>query len=238
MLKQNSNHSEIGYVLSVVAYREHDAMVHFFGSESGLIRLVLPGFYKQGSKQGALGLEFTKVNYRFNPRKGHLNRIIGGEKVDIYPKSRLNSQWLMMVSILCELIIKYYQEADAKDLFTILDSNLSEDSSVIEVLNIISYITKKNGFMPHVSSCVKCDSTGINAFSIEHGGFLCNNHTGIRESRDVLLLIKALYDGNDLKGHVETDDAQHALELLVDYLEYHGEVRLNSWKFYKEIGKI
>lgn len=238
MLKQNSNHSEEGFILGLSPYREHDAMVHFLGSKSGLIRLVLPAYYKSGSKQTALGLEYSKVSYRFNPRKGQLNRIIGGEKIDIFINSRTRFDWLINVSIISELLIRYYEESIKDRLYNLLEGSIHEDCSIFDVLHVLKEIIEINGLVPHLNSCVKCSSTGINSFSIENGGFMCNNHTGNKENKKVLLGILALFSNNNLQEHFENEDARRILELLLEYLQYHDDIRLNSWKFYKEMGKI
>lgn len=238
MLKQSTNHSEVGFVLKVVPYREHDAMVDFLGESSGLIRLILPGFYKQASKQSQLGLEFTKVNYRFNPKKGSLNRIVGGERVDLFVTKRTSMDWMMFVSILVEIVMRFAREDSDNRFYSVLESNLHTNTDVFSVLDGIRKTLDINGIDPHLSSCVMCSSQGVNAFSIEHGGFLCNNHTGNKDSKEFLIALKALFDNKDLRGRIALNTANELLLRVLAYLEYHEEIRLNSLKLYKEMGKI
>lgn len=237
MLKQNTNHNETGYVLKVVTYREHDAMVDFFGSQSGLIRLILPGLYKPGSKQTSLGFEFSKVNYRFAPKKNGLSRIIGGERVDLFTTRRTDMDWLLSVSIVGELVRRYAVPELNHFYFKVLEEGIHEHTSVFSVLSVIRDILKATGLKPHVESCVICGSTGINAFSIEHGGFLCNNHTGVKDNKRFLYAMKSLFEGVDLAVHITSEEAHELMVRLLEYVEYHDDIWLNSFKIYKELGK-
>lgn len=237
MLKQNTNHNEIGYILRVVSYREHDAMVDFFGAQSGLIRLILPGYYKPGSKQTSLGFEFSKVNYRFVPKNNALSRIIGGEKINLFASRRTDLDWLLSVSIIGELVRRYAIPELHHFYFKVLEEGIHEETSVFSVLNVIRDILKTIGLKPHVESCVMCGSTGINAFSIEHGGFLCNNHTGIKDNKRFLYAMKSLFDNYDLIENISSDEAHELMVRLLEYVEYHDDVWLNSFKIYKELGK-
>lgn len=225
------NNSEVGFILGLVPYREHDAMVHFLGTEHGLMRLVLPGYYKATSKQSSLGLEFSKVNYRFNYQENRLNRIIGGELVNAYLNHRENLDWLLWMSLVSELVIRTFDESyHAMYLRSFEKALESVDSS--SVIKIVVKIVHMQGFSPDVSGCIHCGETGINAFSIEEGGFVCGNHShNVREDRNVLIGLNCAFRGLD----VADDVSLRVLEIVIEFLQYHGDYRFNSWKLLKDM---
>lgn len=235
MLKQNSNHKETGYVLGVVPYREHDAMVHFLGKESGLIRLVLPGYYKANSKQSRLGLEFSFVEYAFNPNKNKLNRIIGGELINAFMHVRFNSEWMIYVSIISEIILKNYDEHFHDWFYENLVKFVHPKSSLKDVITLLVEVILLSGHEPMLEGCVVCASTKINAFSIEQGGLVCNNHTGIKQSKPLLIGLISVF--KNITQSVSDAELIDISSILFAYYEYHTDLKINSWNLYQQLQK-
>lgn len=222
------NNSDTGFVLGLVPYREHDAMVHFLGERSGLIRLVLPGYYKSTSKQSSLGLEFSKVVYRFNFQVNRLNRITGGELIDGYIKSRSQLDWLLWMSFVSEVLVRTYDETYQEVYWDYYEKALNLNS----IMDFLVRIILMQGFSPDLSGCIICGNSGINSFSVEEGGFLCQVHSGsFREDREFLIALNCALRSLPVKEDYE----MKVFDRLVKFLEYHGDYRFNSWKLLLEM---
>lgn len=224
--------SDIGFVLSTTPYREFDCMVHFLGEKSGLIRLVVPGYYKPTSKQGSLGLEFSKVNYRFNFKENSLNRVRTGELLESHHQLRQNFKWLLQMSLICEIIIRTYDPSHHDIFYARMDKIMGSDATQIQIILAITEIIRLQGVSPNVDACVRCGDTGINTFSIEYGGFLCAKHSPSthKDSKMVLVALKGLFDNQNVEAYLKSFDTTPLLERLVRYLEYHSDMTLNSWQ--------
>lgn len=222
------NSEDLGFVLAIHEYREHDAFVTFLSRNHGLIRMVLPAYYKQNSKQLALGLEFSKVKYQSKFTADKLNRIYSGKLIDLYRQFRNDWDWLLDVSLLAELIIKFHSEENHTYFYNAFEQFLTLDTRQGALIQIIWDILAFEGIQPYLDSCVKCDSTKINSFSIREGGFLCVNHTHQRSDVTVLLQLRAL--SLDKLNEVSLEESDQLLIDLMYYLSYHSEYQFNAWK--------
>lgn len=238
MLRQNTNHSERGYVLSITPYRESDGMVHFLGESSGLIRLILPGYYKAQSKQGSLGLEFTYVRYRFNPRAQKLNRIIGGEMIQSYSEYRTNMSWLLNMSLVRELVIKTFSEEQDSWTYHSFESFMDNPVSTLSIVTFLKTLIVRHGFVPDISGCVVCGSPRINEFSVKQGGFLCQEHSHRQDTKYMLMMMKGLFSNKDVSDYANEGSIQSVLERLLQYVEYYFDIHLKTWELMKEMGEF
>lgn len=222
----------MGFVLGLVPYREHDAMVHFLGENVGMIRLVLPGYYKATSKQSSLGLEFSKVNYRFNYMEHRLNRIIGGELVNAYLNVRQDFDWLMWMSLISELMIRTYDDDYRANYLSMMADSLQHLSKA-KVLDFVVSIIVMQGFSPDVSGCTVCGASGVNCFSIEAGGYLCADHAphDVRDDRNVLLGLNQAFR----RQAVDETVAHSLLRIVIQFLEFHGDYRFNAWQLIEKV---
>lgn len=226
------NKTHKGFVLGLVPYREHDAMVHFLSEDLGLLRLVLRAYYKPGNKQASKGLEFSKVKYLFNYRKDHLNLIINGELINAYLNERKDFTWLLWMSLMSELVVRTYDEVYHEVYLDSFERSLAAYDEDL-LLEFLVKIIRIHGFTPSLDGCIHCGKGGINVFSIEEGGFLCSDHSDPdkRQNRDELLAILSAFKGIDLSD----EDRSYCLSVLMKYLEYHGDYRFNAWRLLKEI---
>lgn len=227
------NNQDSGFVLSVQPYREHDAMVLFLGETYGLIRLVLPGFYKASTKQGALGIEFTKVLYRFNYRENQLLRIQTGELKNPYLKQRDTLDWLLKAQFLSELCTRYFDEAQKQDWLKWLSTYLETPSDTY-LIYVVAQLIVYLGYVPYVEGCLITHDSKVSDFSIEKGGFVSAPYR-THESKvtlDVLKGMRHLFGSKSINmEYLEAlEDKVILLQVLVSYLEYHTDTNFGSWK--------
>ncbi|AMC93365.1 hypothetical protein AOC36_05050 [Erysipelothrix larvae] len=232
------NDLDIGFVLSVSAYREHDAMILFLGEEKGMLRFVLPGYYKENSKQGALGLEYSKVRYRFRYRKDALLRIQTGELIDSYYQHRFDFDWLVYASLLSELCIRFYDEDHNHIWFNWFDVYL-RDPSKPYLVTILVTIIKQMGYEPYVDGCVITHQAHVSDFSIEKGGFVSIEYRSLTSKIDLetLKLIRYIFKAEtiDMNTLKESSKLDNLIEILIEYLQYHADMKFNSWKLISSV---
>lgn len=228
------NDTDKGFVVSVRDYREKDALVFFLGEHFGLRRYLLPGYYSPKSKQLALGLEFSFVRYRFNYQDGRLNRIISGELLDAFKTKRQDYEWLVLMSLSSEILLRFYDEALHSAMFERFRILIESDAIQTAVLDFIVWIIEMQGFTPEVNGCVICGSSRINQFSIAKGGFLCVEHASGHDEREMLLAIRRIFNHQSIEE--DDDDFQKKrIVYLASYLEYHSDGKFNSLKLYNDV---
>lgn len=231
------NNKDVGFIVSIVPYREHDAMVHFLGKEYGLLRLILPGYYRAKSKQARLGLEFSKVQYRFNYQDQKLNRIIGGESINAYLQVRQNLNWLMYMSLVSELTVRCYDPEDNFAFFQWFEKCIDSQDIERACIQFIVYLIQSQGFTPDVTGCVICGKTQVNAFDVQKGGYVCATHAPyhVKTSKEVMVALLGLFTGRLVEDYLNTINKQELLKILVEYLEFHGDYKFNSWKLISDV---
>lgn len=226
-----TNDTDIGYVLFTTPYREYDAMVHFLGENSGLIRYVLRGFYKSTSKQQALGLEFSKVKILFNSPMKAMPGVRGGELLNAYLDKRENYDWLLHMQLMSELIIKCHDESSRFNWFAYFETSIDDYDVMAQTINIVTLI-KALGITPVVDRCVITGAHKVSDFSIENGGFVGEGYRYSNLTLDDLRYIRYIfrsetYQNEELERY---DSDKRILNILIKYIEYHMSVKINTWK--------
>lgn len=221
MIKQ-----DVGFVLSIHAYRESDGFVYFLSKEHGLVKMILPGYYKSKSKQLALGLEFSKVAYLSKYQANRLNRITGGHSLETYQKER-NFQWLLNMALASELVIKFHQNSAHMEFYKAFEAITSSKRQSEKLLELLALIFRTQGLQPYVDGCVLCGSNKINRLSFSQGGFLCQEHSYGKDDPHVLLCIHRLFRDESLK-QVPEDVLEKSLKTLIDLLTYHSDAKINA----------
>lgn len=214
--------------MSIREYREHDGFVQFLSKDYGLLNFVLPGYYRAKSKQGRLGIGFSKVQYQFNYRPQSLNRIIGGQLVDGYFDLREDYDWLVDLSLASEIVVRMYQEEHHDFYYHSFESLIRSSNRLESLSKLLMQVLHYHGFSPYLEACVLCDNSGINSFSIKEGGFLCKNHSKRKDDKETLMVLYSLHLGKALEATEET--SIKVIEYLVNYLSHHAEIKITSWK--------
>lgn len=228
----NKDFNEIGYIIEQKSYREYDVMVTFFGSQSGIKRFILRGYNKPTSKLKSLGLEYSKVRYYYDNSKSGLKTLRTGELLDSYHQLRSDWGWYLKVGLASELLIKFYSRDDHLKWFKQYEAVLLDNDS-LPLIKYLVVIINVMGIAPVIDGCVICGDSRINGFSIEQGGYLCMEHAISKMEYDELLLIKALIGENFT--YIKRINYNNAINFLLDYIEYHLDVKLNSRKLWNDV---
>lgn len=227
------NEQDRGYLLAVTPYKEHDALLSFLGKDYGRLNLILPGFYKASSKQIALGLEFSQVEYIFNYKKESLLRVKQGRLINGFRDLREDYDWLLRVSLMSEVILKLYDAKHLDFLYQIYDKAMQEKARALSVIEFLADMIELAGFSPSVSHCVHCDSSKINQFSIEEGGFLCVDHALKLEESAYLRKIYRLFHHHFTD--ISEEESEVFIRLLAKYLAYHSDLRFHSIALFNHV---
>lgn len=227
------NKEELGYIISNTPYREYDAMVLFLSENYGLLRFVIRSYYKPSSKQTSLGLEFTKVRLRFKYRENSLLHIQNGELIESYINKREDYDWLLYMSFISEVLNLLHRGVDHKFWYYHVDTILNDFN--LENINIfLVELIKELGIVPEVNHCVITNSTNVSDFSIRHGGFVCKEYRTYDSDIDLnmLKILRYIFIAKkiDKKVYQDFPDIKKLNDLLVRYLEYYEDIKINTWK--------
>lgn len=232
------NNQDVGFVLSNTPYKEYDAMILFLSKNHGLLRFVLRGYYKSTAKQTSLGLEFTQVILRFNYQKNRLLRIQSGELIDAYTQKREDFDWLMQMSLVSELLHRFYDETQHEFWYTEIN-HLFETINLERIIVFLSKIIKRLGITPQVDECVITGDSKVSDFSIEKAGFVSKAYRTQHSAVDLEMLqyIRVLFTRENINEAIfeNTQNTQLLANLLIEYLEYYEGVKINSWKLMHKI---
>lgn len=222
---------EEGFVLSNIEYREKDAMIRFLGKDTGLKTFVIRGYNSPSSKQVALGLEYSLVEYYYNEREG-LQSLIHGQLMNSYREYRKDFDWLIKLAFTSEIITKFGSDLASEVLFNFY-SEITISTNYNVVMELLLYIINKLGIFPYLKGCVRCNESVIGSFSISEGGFLCPEHSLKKETYNYLVDIGLLF--NKKWEKLSTDRTQMYINILCDYLEYHTDTKIHSRKLMNHV---
>ena len=226
MLRRSMNHKLSGVVLSITPYQESSAMTYLLTKEYGLLRFVLQGFYKPQSKMQALGQPFAQVIYRTNYRENRLLKCFGGDLIHSYNDQRQDYEWLVMMSLMAELIIHNYEHGHYEGMYEDIITNLDHyDPQTF--IKMVGRIIEGLGLSPYLKACVVCDDHRINGFSSFLGGFTCQQHTETANTYEELVLLGQLFNHKPLDNQ-DRDLFQSMIIMLVHYLECHTNIKYHS----------
>ena len=215
-----------GVVLSITPYKESSAMVHLLSKEYGLLRFVLQGFYKPTSKMQSLGIPFSQVEYRTDYKENRLLKAYGGQLLESYADVRSDYDWLLMMSLVSELIVDHFDNDYKEELYRQMVDNL-KGLDLKKILKLLVRIIAMAGLHPYLLGCVVCDDHRINAFSIEEGGYTCQLHSKSKDSYDYLVLLGQLFNEKEI-GDSSPELYMQTLKSMVLYLEYHSNIKNNT----------
>ena len=189
-----------GLVLRKSDYRDNDAILSVLSNE-GKVSILARGINKIKSKN-AYGCQLFTYSrfYLLNEKRDSINSLKNVECVNSYRRIREDLVKQSMTFVMMEVLDKM----DNDDLTFTLDEVLEyldclikyEDAYCVLSLFLAS-IANQCGLNPNVDECALCGSSkGISAFSIQDGGFICENcyHIGYHRKMkpDELLKIRAI----------------------------------------------
>lgn len=227
-----------GIVLSVVPYREKDAIVTILGDDDCKHALKVSGMFKMGSRSGALIQKHFHIAFQKVEAKG-FPILTNVELKNAFPL--LHQQLLSVVA--ADYICEWFEKCDVSLPFHLLQYYLN--SLTIDFYRTLclfqAFVNDMEGIRPHVDSCVRCGSTkNIAAISNNDGGFLCKTCAPLssaQRTKDELfhyrILGKISVEGYDKLTNYTFDKSDFLNQLLI-YEEY-GSIRWKSQMFLKKM---
>jgi DNA repair protein RecO (recombination protein O) len=169
--------SKEGYVISSARYQEQDALVTLL-TEEGKCAIRLRGGEELKSKNRTAGLIFNLVQVDVSEDLSTKYLTANGTKTLANHTSLYEDLGKSLTGqFACELLLKYFQDQDEMPYkyFGPLLSGLEEGFDPLTLALIFAaQVIKCLGYAPDTSACVDCGKkTDLVAFSLEEGGFLC-----------------------------------------------------------------
>lgn len=227
-----------GIVLSVIPYRERDAIVTLLGDDDQKHSYQAKGLFKSGSRSGAIVQKHHHIRYDEVMSKG-FPLMINAELKNAF--FNLHQQLLSVVG--ADYICEWFEKMDVSLPFTLLQYylvNLTNDF-YRTLCFFQAYVNDVEGIKPHVDSCVNCGSTkNIANISTKDGGFLCRNcseHLVQIRSKEELyhyrILGKITSDDYDKVSSITFDQKDFINQLSI--YEAYGSIRWKSQTFLKRL---
>jgi len=229
---------------------EADRLITFFTREVGKKRAVANGARRIRSNMSALVQPFT-VSRLYIYQGSSLSRVRSGEILENNLALREDLLLMTAASYLAEMVDYLLEEDDPQEeVFILLLNSLTilKEKGVQPILlrsfeiRLISML----GYQPRLEHCVKCTreiktGKGKAFFSIGQGGIKCSN---CREEMDKTIswgtfkVLNRLLEtpARQLLNLRLEDRVQKELEsLLVEFIEYRSERRLNTLSFLQSL---
>lgn len=236
-----------GLVLQSQEYKENDAIVHVLGADR-ILSVYARGVQKQTSKNRRIILPFSLVKLIVDHKEQReMDLLIKGELIEYFYKVQdsLLGQSLCFVCndlLMRTKILPYYQSLMLA-LYRSIENKSQDMYSYVCFL--IASILKEEGLAPEVDCCVIDQQTSrIETFSIEEGGFLCSECNGNRYpkwKKSELIKIRSLFKAQPKDMDYLFSKHQYDLEdvlLLLRWYERHTQIELSSVRFLKSIHTV
>jgi DNA repair protein RecO (recombination protein O) len=226
-------------------YAEADRILHLYTAERGRIGAIAKGVRKTKSRFGARLEPLSHVELMLHEGAGELQTITGVELLRTHRAAREDSYRLNVGLIGAEAMLRLFGEPEANErafgalarfLDLLDDAPARESRPAVDPL-ALSFQLKLlwlAGYLPHLTSCVECGTTGeLAAFSARAGGAVCGVHAGgaLRLSSEGIAGIELLLstpladaDGAQLSDRARRD----ALAVITSSYEEHGGFRLRT----------
>jgi len=241
---------------------EADKIIKMYSREGRLISAVAKGSKKIRSRfRGRLEL-FNMVDLELS-RGRNLDVINQAEIYHSFLKIPRDFNKFVFAEIISNIILRTQASgSDTSLLFKLLyiclneiDNTVEEDDAALK--KIMCFFSARflqiMGFSPMMGQCSRCNEnlddlyalgkTGI-YFSIQYGGILCNEYSGLTGSKTVLnpssyrqisdLLKLKMEDFRDIE--VNPGDLKKAYKLIENYIVFHTGCTVDSFKYLKKIG--
>lgn len=234
-------------VFKQIEYRENDFIISLLTSDNKRFSLCLKGAKKPNNKSYVYGIIGNTYEYSIKDDNSSFVNFIAGSIVTSRNKITNSLVKIAIMNMMMEIIDKLtMEEVSYEHLYTLLsfclDKLNNDDHEFITLALFICLIYKELGIEPAVDGCVVCDNKHINALDIKNGGFVCSDHhqgmlyyhNDINSLRKFRYLNKAMLNDHDKLAKIIEVDIKD-IEILVNFLQLHSGIKLNSFEFLESI---
>ena len=232
-------------VLRSMRFSEADRILHLYTAHNGRIGAIAKGVRKTKSRFGARLEPLSHVELMLYQGGGELQTITGVELLRSHRLTREDGYRLNVGMIGAEAMLRLFGEPEANErafgalarFLDLLDETPPEESRPAVDPLVLSFQLKLlwlAGYLPHLTSCVECGSTGeLQAFSARAGGAVCGVHAAgaLRLSPEGIAGIEQLLSTPlaDAPAAQLSDRARRdGLAVVTSSYEEHGGFRLRT----------
>lgn len=236
-----------GIVLKVTDYKE-EAVLATILTKNGLNNYIIKGVKKMTSGTRLLASPLTKLEFNATHQEG-LNTLTEGIILDNYLQIKQNYNKITYTFPIIEKILTFAHQVTNNQTFYQFVNNilnmLKDDIDEFSILTIFEVkLTYLIGISPELKTCIKCGTTTkTGAFSIYHGGIICNKcntfmpydlNNDETESLKLLYLIKLDKVNNEFIEIVKKDIKN--INIVIDkHYEKHLDFKSKSKQVIKEM---
>ncbi len=219
-----------GLVLSQMDYRENDNLIQIITKEYGHMSLITRGSKKINSLNKIFPMTIYEFIIDYNSNKdiflSHGKTLIKTYYNDDLKKLSFKNIFLEATLKVKTLDVNIYDDL----LFCLEHANYTSGCLFFK------YLAYYQGISPYVDGCVICDKSKIIRLDNEKGGFVCAEHSLLKENdnierlRKFRILNKAGYKQYDKLLAYEYDFSD--FKMMIDFFIINSGIHLNSYDFY------
>lgn len=232
-------------VLRSMRFSEADRILHLYTASRGRIGAIAKGVRKTKSRFGARLEPLSHVELVLHEGGGELQTITGVELLRSHHVTREDTYRLNVGMIGAEAMLRLFGEPEANErafgalarFLDLLDETPRAESRPAVDPLVLSFQLKLlwlAGYLPHLTSCVECGSSGaLVGFSARSGGAVCGVHAAgsLRLAPEGVagierLLSTPLADAPD--AQLSDRARRDALSVVTSSYEEHGGFRLRT----------
>lgn len=234
--------SSEAFLLRKIEYGEADYIVSLFTRDFGKIRGIAKNAKKSRRRFGGRLEPFIHLRVRFREKPGGMRFIEDAETIRAFSGLMKDVEPFMWGSFILENVdVLLPEEEPNGDIFELLVHTLSAlDSGKSPIPSTLGFqlsLLSLSGYKPNLYNCVRCGKPIERGFfSIEKGGFFCNECKGDRANGSVVSS-KDLNTGKDPIDEANVEAALEYIRLLSKFTEYHTGKEIRSYKLLEELRK-
>lgn len=241
------NNSLEGIILSIKDYREYDVILQVLTKDVGIQSFVARGIRKLHSKNAAVCQRFTQAIFYVDYKETQtIHAMRTADMLQSYRKLREDLTKQSIASVLCDMIITFYQEEETVlyETLSFIFDKLNNSSKPYAAASLcLVKLLDLQGMKPDIEHCVSCGRLDdICAFSASDGGFICSHcyHSTIHQIESKInlkcfrLLVLCDLDNYDILEQF-TEWNFHHFEALYLFFEKYSGIQLKSMKFLRNI---
>lgn len=235
------NVNDVGLVLALAPYREHDRLLRVLLKDRGLVTFVNKGAEKLTSKRAAVTLPFCLSEFTFRDYAD--KTIFNLQQINLL-KSYYPDQDLLLISaytLLAEVSDKVLSNDKTlpslfNDLKAAFDALANGESALATVAFYLVRLLHYLGIEPVVDGCARCGKLQVVTISKEDGGFLCQNcyrrksAYSVAELQKFRLINKLTWEHLPLLTKLAFD--RKDFMNVSDFFFFHSELKLKSYDFF------
>jgi len=243
--------TDTGIILKSMPFKERDQILTVLSPVYGKYGLLAAGTAKLTSRNASSVLPLTKGEFSFDLKDGKtLFKLRQARTLVLYRNMHedlpLSCTGEMMAGLM-EYMVPVEMESEGAleqyallhDALTLLNNMKTEEQILTLSAVYMAELLKLFGMGLETECCAVCGKTVVSAFSVEQGGFVCEEHLGTLKKMDTVQLKRMRWINHAGLAHItEISAEKEDVKCLEEVLVRHAGVNRRIFSLYNRINRI